>query len=121
LLYQAMKAAEDLDAEGISTAVVNARFVKPLDSALLEGLAARFKYIVTLEENTVVGGFGSAVLEFFASKGLHPHVAVHGIKDEFIEHGAPAELQKALGLDRAGILAVTRKLVGARQSSSVAV
>jgi 1-deoxy-D-xylulose-5-phosphate synthase len=121
LLYQALKAAEDLDAEGISTAVVNARFVKPLDSALLEGLAARFKYIVTIEENTVMGGFGSAVLEFFASKGLRPHVAVHGIKDEFIEHGAPSELQKALGLDRAGILAVTRKLVGAKQSSSVEV
>jgi len=113
ILYQALKAAEDLEREGISTAVVNARFVKPLDTALLDGLAARFKYIVTVEENTVIGGFGSAVLEYYASKAVRPYVYVHGIKDAFIEHGAPNQLLQELGLDREGIAKVTRELVQA--------
>ena len=92
LLYEAVKAAEDLEREGLSVAVVNARFIKPLDEALLEGLAARFRNIITLEENVIMGGFGSAVAEFYASKDLSPRMKFLGFADAYVEHGAPAEL-----------------------------
>jgi len=119
ILSQAMKAAEDLDHAGISTAVFNARFVKPLDTALLDGIAERFKYVVTLEENSVIGGFGSAVLEHFATSGALMKVKLHGIHDRFVEHGAPAQLLKELGLDRAGIVNAVRELVGQPVASTV--
>jgi 1-deoxy-D-xylulose-5-phosphate synthase len=105
LLYEALKAAEDLEHQGISVAVANARYVKPLDTALLEGLAARFKYIVTLEENVVAGGFGSAVSEFLATTKSDKlkHVLHIGLPDRFIEHGAPAGLLEDVGLTRESI------------------
>jgi 1-deoxy-D-xylulose-5-phosphate synthase len=111
MLSQAIKAAEDLDHEGISTAVFNARFVKPIDAALLDGIAERFTHVLTLEENSVVGGFGAAVLEHYASTGAKLHLRLHGIPDRFIEHGAPGELQREIGLDRAGIVIAVRELV----------
>jgi 1-deoxy-D-xylulose-5-phosphate synthase len=104
LLYEALKAADDLAHEGISVAVINARFVKPLDEALLEGLAARFSNIVTLEENVIMGGFGSAVAEFYAAKGLSPKMKFLGFADAYVEHGAPAELLRDQGLYREGIV-----------------
>ncbi len=70
ILYEAIKAAEDLEREGISVAVANARFVKPLNTALLDALAARFLHLITVEENVVAGGFGSAVSEYLASKKI---------------------------------------------------
>ncbi|MDP4219731.1 MAG: 1-deoxy-D-xylulose-5-phosphate synthase [Bacteroidota bacterium] len=104
ILYEAIKAAEDLEHEGISVAVVNARFIKPLDAALLEGLAARFTNIVTLEENAIMGGFGSAVSEFYSSKGLSPRLKFLGFADSYVEHGAPAELLRDQGLYREGLV-----------------
>jgi 1-deoxy-D-xylulose-5-phosphate synthase len=103
ILYEAIKVAEDLSHEGISVAVANARFIKPLDGALLEGLAHRFCHILTLEENVVLGGFGSAVAEFYAEKGLRPRLKMIGLGDHFVEHGSPAELLKDEGLTREGI------------------
>ncbi len=109
ILYEAIKAAEDLEREGMSVAVANARFVKPLDAALLDALAVRFKHIITIEENVVAGGFGSAVAEFLAErKNLHPssfipHPFLIGLPDRFIEHGAPAGLLADCGLTREGI------------------
>jgi 1-deoxy-D-xylulose-5-phosphate synthase len=105
LLYEALKAAEDLEREGISVAVANARYVKPLDTALLEGLAARFKHIITIEENVVAGGFGSAVSEFLATTKSDKlkHILHLGLPDRFIEHGAPNVLLEDCGLTREGI------------------
>ena len=125
LLYEALKAAEDLEREGISVAVANARYVKPLDTALLEGLAARFKHIVTIEENVIAGGFGSAVSEFYANspsfsrRGLGggenklTHVLHIGLPDRFIEHGAPAGLLADCGLTREGIRERVRAVLAA--------
>jgi 1-deoxy-D-xylulose-5-phosphate synthase len=93
--------------------VVNARFVKPLDEALLEGLAHRFTHIVTLEENTAKGGFGSAVAEFFAERGLSPKLKFIGLGDHFIEHGSPAELLREEGLFKEGILDTVRGFLSA--------
>jgi 1-deoxy-D-xylulose-5-phosphate synthase len=121
MLYQAMEAAADLDREGISTAVFNARFVKPIDEAMLEAIGLRFKNVLTIEENSVKGGFGSAVVEFFAQKGYKANIRIHGIPDEFIEHGAPAELLKGIGLDRSGIAKVARELVTAPSRSELKV
>ncbi|MBS1904192.1 MAG: 1-deoxy-D-xylulose-5-phosphate synthase [Bacteroidetes bacterium] len=117
LLYEAMKAAEDLAHEGISVAVANARFVKPLDEALLEGLAHRFSVVVTLEENVVLGGFGSAVAEFYAAKGLSPRIKMLGLADHFVEHGAPSELLKDEGLTREGIRESIRGFVRSEQTA----
>lgn len=114
LVYEALKAAEDLQVEGISVAVANARFVKPLDTALLDGIAARFKHIVTVEENSIAGGFGSAVAEYFAKHcdRLKPVLpSIMGIPDQFIEHGAPAGLLADCGLTREGIRQRVRDLV----------
>ncbi len=104
ILYEAIKVAQDLEHEGISLAVVNARFIKPLDEDLLEGLAARFPNIITLEENVIMGGFGSAVAEFYAEKGLSPRLKFLGYPDAYVEHGAPSELINDQGLNREGIL-----------------
>jgi len=117
LVYEALKAAEDLQVEGISVAVANARFVKPLDTALLDGLAARFKHILTVEENAIAGGFGSAVAEYLGlQQRLHPlsfipHPSIMGLPDQFIEHGAPAGLLADCGLTREGIRKRVRDLV----------
>ena len=105
--------------EGISTAVFNARFVKPIDEAMLEAIGLRFKNVLTIEENSVKGGFGSAVAEFFAQKGFKSNIRIHGIPDEFIEHGAPAELLKDINLDRAGIAKVARDLVKSSNTERV--
>jgi len=121
LLYEALKAADDLVHEGISIAVVNARFVKPLDEALLEGLAARFTNIVTLEENVIMGGFGSAVAEFYAEKGLSPRMKFLGFSDDYVEHGAPAELMRDQGLNREGIADSIRKFLKEKKDTKVKV
>lgn len=119
LLYDALKAAEILEHEGISVAVANARFVKPLDTALLDGIAARFKHIVTLEENTLIGGFGSAVVEYLAQQNAPARISMIGLRDEFIEHGSPKELYEQQGLTVNGIAARVRAIVAAKAAATI--
>jgi 1-deoxy-D-xylulose-5-phosphate synthase len=116
----AINAAELLSHEGITAEVVNMRFVKPLDSDLLRGVALRIPRLVTLEDNVVIGGFGSAVAEFLASEGITGvRLLSLGIPDRFIDHGTPQELQAELGLDPAGVArSVTAFLAGARRITS---
>jgi len=109
MVANSMKAAELLATEGISAEVVNMRFVKPLDGELLSDIAARFSVVLTVEDNVVRGGFGSAILEYFSSHTFgKPRVFLHGIPDRFIEHGMPAELSRELQLDAQGIASVAR-------------
>jgi 1-deoxy-D-xylulose-5-phosphate synthase len=98
LLYPALEAAERLDAT-----VVNMRFVKPLDAALVEELAASHAALVTVEEGCVTGGAGSAVAEALHAAGRSAELLMLGLPDQFIEHGDPARLQSLHGLDAAGI------------------
>jgi 1-deoxy-D-xylulose-5-phosphate synthase len=98
-----LKAAEQIKEEGINPEIVNMRFVKPLDTELLYDIANRFDRIVTLEENSLVGGFGSAVLEYFGQKQLNKKVLNIGLPDEFVDHGTQAELHKILKIDPEGI------------------
>jgi 1-deoxy-D-xylulose-5-phosphate synthase len=115
----ALKSADLLSTEGIDAEVVNMRFVKPIDEELLRSIASRFETIVTVEDNVVHGGFGSAVLEVLAEGG-HPNIAVklHGVPDHFIEHGTPAELSRLLKLDASGIAEVTREFLRSRHGTS---
>ncbi len=99
----ALTAAAALAEEGIECAVMDARFAKPLDAELIEELAAETGRLLTVEENTLAGGFGSAVLELVAEKGLDVRVACLGLPDRFIEHGTQDLLRSLLSLDAEGI------------------
>jgi len=104
----AMVAAEEFDAT-----VANMRFVKPLDGALVHQLARSHDALVTIEENAVMGGAGSAVLEALAAANLSLPVLQLGLPDRFVDHGDPALLMKECGLDAVGIAASIRKRFGA--------
>jgi 1-deoxy-D-xylulose-5-phosphate synthase len=107
----AVRAAATLAAEGIDVCVVNARFAKPLDEELLTKLASLPGGLVTVEENTIKGGFGSAVLELCQERGSFPaRMERLGIPDEFIHHGSPAKLRAACGIDADSIAAAARRL-----------
>ena len=103
----AREAADLLAASGIHPTVVNMRFLKPLDDDLLADVFHRHRLVFTLEENSVVGGLGAAVLEWQATREPHAPVPVHliGLPDRFIEHGEREELLVAAGLDAAGVAA----------------
>ena len=103
-LTAAMEAAEMLDEDGVSCGVVNPIFVKPLDIDLLLDAARATGRIVTVEENVLAGGFGSAVLEALAAAGMED-TAVHriGMPDSFIEHGTAADQRRRLQIDAKGI------------------
>jgi 1-deoxy-D-xylulose-5-phosphate synthase len=107
LLYPALQAAERLGAT-----VVNMRWAKPLDTALLAEVASSHDALVTLEEGTVMGGAGSAVLEALALAGTMIPVLQLGLPDAFIEHGDPVRLLAAQGLDASGIEASVRQRFG---------
>jgi 1-deoxy-D-xylulose-5-phosphate synthase len=112
LLGEALAAAAELRAEGLDLTVINARFVKPLDPTILERIEAA-PWTVTLEENVLQTGFGSAVLEAGNDAGLQAGMIVRlGLPDRFVEHGERAELLADLGLDAAGIAATCRRLAG---------
>lgn len=98
-----IKAAEKLRSDGISAQVINMRFVKPLDTELLDVVNHKFNKIVTVEENAIVGGFGSGVVEYFADKNYKNNILRLGLPDSFVEHGTQAELYKILGIDAEGI------------------
>jgi 1-deoxy-D-xylulose-5-phosphate synthase len=103
-VYPVLSASERLDKDGVSVMVVNARFVKPMDRNLLISIASRINKIITVEENTLTGGFGSAVLEFLNDAEIHRiRVRRLGLPDEFICQGHHDELRKKYGLDEEGI------------------
>ena len=108
MLTPALAVAEEFDAS-----VANMRFVKPLDHALVLQLARTHEALVTLEENAVEGGAGSAVLEALAMAGLQLPVLQIGLPPRFVDHGDPALLLKECGLDVAGITATMRRHFGA--------
>ena len=107
LLHPALAAAEKLDAS-----VANMRWAKPLDLELLRELASTHDALVTVEEGCIPGGAGSAVMEALHAEGLQTPVLTLGLPDEFSEHGDPAKLLAALGLDAAGIEASIRARFG---------
>jgi 1-deoxy-D-xylulose-5-phosphate synthase len=103
-VYPALQAAELLKKNGISAGVVNARFVKPLDAELILSVANKTGKILTVEENLLQGGFGSAILELLSDNKLQNiKIKRLGIPDSFIEQGSQAQLRKDLAIDAEGI------------------
>ena len=110
MVYPAMEVAQMLEKDGLSVGVINARFVKPLDADLITRYARSARCLVTLEEHSVQGGFGSAVLEALHENILHP-VAVKciGVGDLVVEHGAPKLIRRDLKLDLEGIFGTVQE------------
>ena len=108
-----VEACKMLAADDIHPAHYDMRFVKPLDEALLHEVAQHYSKIVTIEDGTIVGGLGSAVLEFFAAHHYTPEVKMLGIPDHIVEHGKPEELHHECGFDAPGIAAAVRDMLGA--------
>ena len=118
----AVEAANELDKEGIQAAVVNCRFVKPLDRDLILQMAQQTKRLLTVEENALQGGFGSGVLELLAEEG-HTGLRVVrlGISDQFVEHGAQKIQRSICGIDAPAIVEAARAMVtgdGVEQAAS---
>ena len=113
-VHAAAAAAEALARDGITAAVVDARFVKPLDEELLCGLASACGRVVTVEEAALAGGFGSACLEVFERRNLLEHLSVRrlGLPDRFVTHGDANRQRAELGIDAAAIIAAAHEVVG---------
>ncbi|MGB9911844.1 MAG: 1-deoxy-D-xylulose-5-phosphate synthase [Candidatus Kapaibacteriota bacterium] len=111
MVVNSILARDLLLTKGITPAIVNARFIKPLDEEMLHQIANKYEYIITIEEGTVVGGFGSAVAEFLARNNLKNELTIHGIPDKFIEHGTQEELLASIELDPRGIAQKITRLV----------
>jgi 1-deoxy-D-xylulose-5-phosphate synthase len=113
VVHPALEAVTKLKEAGIEATLVNTRFVKPLDKKLIGQLAKDIGYVLTVEENNLQGGFGSAVLELLEEQGLTGvKLQRLGIPDIFLEHGAPNILRRKYGLDAAGITKAVKKLLG---------
>jgi len=119
-VYPSLRAAERLVQVGINPAVINSRFLKPLDGDLLCDWAKRIGKVLTVEENVLLGGFGSAVLELFQERGLFSiRVKRLGIPDLFVEHGPQPLLRAKYGIDENGILGAVQEMVGEEKSSPI--
>jgi 1-deoxy-D-xylulose-5-phosphate synthase len=105
MVAPSLAAAEALAAQGVNATVVNARFVAPLDRAMITGLAQSTGRIVTVEENVTAGGFGGAVGEMLAEEGVTVPLCHIGVPNEFVLHGKRDELLAQVGLDAPGIAA----------------
>ena len=104
VVHPALGAAERLEKDGIKASVINARFIKPLDTELILKIASKTKRIITVEENMIAGGFGSSVLEYLNSVDIPDiKIKILGIPDEFVEQGSQAILRKKYGIDEEGI------------------
>lgn len=112
LVADCLEVAEKLKAEdSLDIGVINARFVKPLDTATILAAIRTARFVITVEEGQLMGGFGSAVLEAASDAGVNiPHFLRLGIPDRFIQHGAREELLAEVGLDPAGILRACRQM-----------
>ena len=108
----AKRAVKSLENKDISAAHYDLRFVKPIDEEMLTEVFSNFKYVVTVEDGVIQGGFGSAVLEFMAASNFSATVKLLGIPDKFIEHGTPEDLYRECGIDVKGITLAVLELLG---------
>jgi 1-deoxy-D-xylulose-5-phosphate synthase len=105
------EAVDKLEREHIHVSHYDMRFVKPLDESILHKVGKKFKLVITVEDGTIVGGLGSAVLEFFSDKGYSSRVIRLGIPDKFIDQGTQMELYKECGFDPDSIYKVVLKII----------
>jgi len=107
----AAAAIRDVKADGLTPAHYDMRFVKPIDKELLHEVFGKFKRVITIEDGTVIGGFGSAVLEFMNEYGYKAEVKIMGIPDRLVEHGSLKELYQEIGLDANSIAQELRRMM----------
>jgi 1-deoxy-D-xylulose-5-phosphate synthase len=107
----ATAAIRELKMDGLNPAHYDMRFVKPLDEALLHEVFSKYDKVVTVEDGTVTGGFGSAILEFMAQHNYKAAVKILGIPDEIVEHGTPKELYRECGYDAQAIAETVRTMM----------
>jgi 1-deoxy-D-xylulose-5-phosphate synthase len=107
----ATAAIRELKTEGLNPAHYDMRFAKPLDEAMLHEVFSKYDKVVTVEDGTIIGGFGSAILEFMAQHNYHASVKMLGIPDRLVEHGTPKELHRECGYDAAGIAQTVREMM----------
>ena len=120
MVAPALEAAEKLALQGVEATVVNARFVKPVDAELIIDLATRIKHIVTVEENTLSGGFGNYVNDAVRQADLRDVIIRNvGLPDVFIEHGGQDFLRSKYGLDAAGIIGKVLEIVPAGSATKI--
>ncbi len=117
MAWQAMEAAKLLENEDIHVAVIDARFCKPLDGAMLKEIFLRGRPIITVEDHSVINGFGTAVIEYAQQHRFDARLLTRvGIPDRFIKHASRAEQLKDIGLDAAGIASTVRAAIGEMQT-----
>ncbi|MFA5805483.1 MAG: 1-deoxy-D-xylulose-5-phosphate synthase [Melioribacteraceae bacterium] len=119
MVEYAKKSSEKLLAEGIRCEIINMRFIKPLDVDILNDVVTRFDKIVTLEESTIVGGFGTGVLEYLAERNLKNDILRIGLPDKFVDHGTQEELHKLIGIDPDGIVEKIKKFLSTKINQGV--
>lgn len=107
----AASAIRDLKKEGIDPAHYDMRFVKPIDEDMLHEVFSKFDKVITIEDGTIVGGFGSAILEFMNQHGYKAQIKMLGIPDRLVEHGTPKQLYEEIGIDAEAIKANVRKML----------
>lgn len=107
----AAAAIRELRNDGLQPGHYDMRFVKPLDEQLLHTICQRYDKLLTVEDGTVVGGFGSAILEFMAAHGYRNELRMLGIPDALVEHGTPKELHRECGYDAQGIADTVRAMM----------
>jgi 1-deoxy-D-xylulose-5-phosphate synthase len=107
----AASAIRDVKTEGINPAHYDMRFVKPIDEELLHEVFNKYQKIITIEDGTIIGGFGSAVLEFMNEHGYKNEVKIMGIPDRLVEHGTPKQLYEEIGLDANAIATTLRTMM----------
>ena len=115
---QTVEACKDLDEKGISAAHYDMRFAKPLDETLLHEVFSKFDKIVTVEDGCLMGGMGSAILEFMADHNYQAKVIRLGIPDRYIQHGTQSQLYKECGYDKSGMISSAEKIIGKKNKKS---
>jgi 1-deoxy-D-xylulose-5-phosphate synthase len=119
MVEYSLQAAGKLMEKGINAEIINMRFVKPLDTELLRNVFARFKKVITIEDNSIIGGFGSAVSEFAVQYGFKNDILLHGLPDKFIEHGKPDELYAMLRMDSRGIANIAEEFLKTKKEIKI--
>jgi 1-deoxy-D-xylulose-5-phosphate synthase len=115
----AASAIRDVKAEGLDPAHYDMRFVKPLDEEMLHEVFSNYTKVITVEDGTVVGGFGSAILEFMNENGYKADVRILGIPDSLVEHGTPKQLYDEIGIDANGIAEAIRDMAMQKISKEI--
>jgi 1-deoxy-D-xylulose-5-phosphate synthase len=114
----ATKAVAQLEENGISAAHYDMRFVKPLDDILLHEVFGKFKHVVTVEDGCLMGGMGSAIVEWMSDHGYNAQVKRLGIPDRLVEHGTQDELYAECHYDAAAIVAACEEMMAERRETS---